>query len=95
MIFLVIHDYSIRTELYKDQKLHDEALEFLGAMKVVGDQIKKLWDEAAKLERETFFVVMSDNGGAFFGKKWSKKTRDETDGCNWPYKELIIKNLDS
>ena len=60
-------------------------------MKVVDDQIKRLWDEATNLKRETIFVVMSDNGGALTTDKRKKNRRHDTDGCNWPFKELIIK----
>lgn len=70
----------IKTKLqeeYKKRGIHRSKgnLEYDGAIRIVDMGIEKLYNEAAKLDRETIFIFTSDNGGA-----------DASDACNYPYR---------
>ena len=54
---------------------NDKMLTFHGAMHVIDQGIKELWNAAKLLERETIIVVTTDNGGGGF-----------EGGCNFPYR---------
>ena len=51
-------------------------LDFHGAIRVIDNGIERLYQKAKSLERETIFIVTSDNGGPL----------NALDGCNWPYR---------
>ena len=60
---------------FKDLKEID--LDFHGAIRVIDNGIERLYQKAKSLERETIFIVTSDNGGP---------AANILDGCNWPYR---------